>query len=80
MSEEPTGMNPDDDLPPDARKALEDFERLMKDVNDPVVSGYSVIAEMYNGFRAAGMERIDAYCLVAAYLVLHDHMGREEDS
>lgn len=78
MSDQPEDMNPDDDLPPEARKALEEFERLMKDVNDPVASGYAVITEMYNGFRAAGMDRIDAYCLVAAYLVMHDHLGKED--
>lgn len=74
----PDGMNPNDDLPPEAKKALEEFEALMRDINDPVTNGYAVIAEMYTGFRTAGMERIDAYCLVAAYLVLHDHLEKGE--
>jgi hypothetical protein len=78
MSEEPTGENPEEELPPEAKRALEEFERLMKDVHDPVTNGYAVIAEMYTGFRTAGMERIDAYCLVAAYLVMHDHLGKED--
>lgn len=70
--------NDGDNLPPEAQKALEEFEMLMKDINDPVTNGYAVIAEMYNGFRAVDMERIDAYCLVAAYLVMHDHLGKED--
>lgn len=80
MTDQSPDMNPDDDLPPEAKKALEEFERLMKDVNDPVASGYSVIAEMYNGFRAAGLDRLDSYCLVAAYLVMHDHLGKVDGS
>lgn len=76
-------MNEDDEnndeLPDSAQRALEEFEAIMRDIPDPVSNGYAVIAEMYNGFRAAGMERIDAYCLVAAYLVMHDHLGKEED-
>lgn len=77
--DEPEEINPED-LPPEAKRALEEFERLMKDVNDPIANGYAVIAEMYNGFVTAGMQRIDAYCLVAAYLVLHDHLGKAEDN
>lgn len=76
--DEPEEINPED-LPEQAKKALEEFEAIMKDIHDPVASGYAVIAEMYNGFRAAGMERIDAYCLVASYLVMHDHLGKEDD-
>jgi hypothetical protein len=79
MSENPEEINPED-LPPEIKKHLDEFEALMKDINDPVANGYAVITEMYNGFRTAGMERIDAYCLVAAYLVMHDHLGREENS
>lgn len=78
MSDEPTGENPDD-LPPEAKKALEDFEALMKGVTDPTNNGFIVITEMFNGFRTAGMERIDACWLVAAYLMMHDHLGKEED-
>jgi hypothetical protein len=76
MSENPEDVNPED-LPPEVKKHLDEFEALMKGISDPVTDGYAVIAEMYTGFRTAGMERIDAYCLVAAYLVLHDHLGRE---
>lgn len=79
MSEEPDGMNPED-LPPEVKKHLDDFEAIMKGINDPVTNGYGVVAEMYHGFRAAGMQRIDAYCLVAAYLAMHDLIGRGEDS
>lgn len=77
--DEPEEINPED-LPPEIKKHLDEFERLMKDVNDPIANGYAVIAEMYNGFVTAGMQRIDAYCLVAAYLVLHDHLGKVEDN
>jgi hypothetical protein len=77
MSEDPEEIDPED-LPPEVKKHLDEFEALMKDIHDPVTSGYAVIAEMYTGFRTAGMERIDAYCLVAAYLVLHDHLGKED--
>lgn len=77
MSEESDNIDPED-LTPEAKKALEDFEALMKDIRDPVATGYSSIVEMYTGFRTAGMERIDAYCLVAAYLAIHDHIEREE--
>jgi phage tail tape-measure protein len=78
MSEEPTGMNPDDDLPPEAQKALEEFEALMKDIHDPVANGYTVVTEMYTGFRTAGMDRLDASVVVAAYLVVHDYIGKDD--
>lgn len=79
MSEEFDNVDPEDDLPPAAKKALEEFEQLMKGVRDPVATGYALIVEMYTGFLTAGMSRIDAYCLVAAYLAVHDHLS-EEDS
>lgn len=79
MSEEPTGENPEDEnLPPEAKKALEEFERLMKDIHDPVGNGYAVVVEMYTGFRTAGLDRLDASCLVAAYLAMHDYLGKED--
>lgn len=77
MSEEPDNINPED-LPPELKKSLDEFEALMQGINDPVANGYSVIAEMYNGFRTAGMQRIDAYCTVAAYVVLHEHLADDE--
>jgi hypothetical protein len=75
MSDEaPDGMNPDDDLPPDVQHTLNEFEKIMKDINDPVENGYKVIAEMYNGLRTVGLKHADAAILVVTYIMMHDYL------
>jgi len=74
-------LNPDEgpELTPEAKKVMEAFDKLMADISDPVESGYSVIAEMFNGLVTAGLKRLDSALLVASYIALHDYIGPTEE-
>lgn len=67
------------ELTPEAKKVMEAFDKLMADVRDPVESGYSALAEMFNGLIAAGLKRLDAALMVASYIALHDYIGPTEE-
>lgn len=66
MSEEPTGMNPDDE---------DDFERLMGGVNDPLTESYGAVAEMFNGLVMGGLSPENASMLVATYVMINHKMN-----